>query len=68
MSGETSGPESSNMLTTDAQHRKATLHERIEHDRSEIEQADQPAHSSGSGTTRIASLIAASKARDNKGD
>ena len=72
MSGETSGPESSDMLMTDPrtppQPRRATLHDRIEHDRSENEKAGQPAHSQGAGTTRIAALIAASKARGDNGD
>jgi hypothetical protein len=57
------------MLTTDPQTppqaSKATLHDRIEHDRSEND-AGQPAHSQGSGTTRIAALIAAAKARGAK--
>jgi hypothetical protein len=70
MSGETSGPESSDMLTTDPrtppQTRRATLHDRIEHDRAEKERAGQPTHSQGAGTTRIAALIAAARARDDK--
>lgn len=41
---------------------RATLHDRIEHDRIENDRLGQPAHSTGAGTSRIAAIIAASKA------
>ena len=51
------------MLTTDPNTPQATLRERIEKDR-----ASQPAHDQGNGSTRIAALISASKARLEKRD
>ena len=48
---------------TEPQSPQATLHDRVENDRAENARAGQPAHSTGAGTSRIAAIIAASKAR-----
>jgi hypothetical protein len=55
--GKPVGPESSDKLMTSPKNNHATLHERVERDK-----AFKPTESSGTGSVRLASLVAAAKA------